>query len=318
MSALNPPLSLLMLAQAEPDARDVRKGAEKGSQKAKADGKDGQDAKDAKAAKESEKSADDKKAETGATEEEQAWYDGTAVGYLIEGGFFMWPILILGVLAAGVIIERYRSLKMLKTDSSKLRNDVLTLLHDDKPEDALETCERELGPVPAILGSGLRRFIVLRRLNYDPNRTEQQVVKTMEDYGVHVVAALERHLPILATVAAVAPMLGFLGTVQGMIEAFSEIEANIGEGNIVKMAAGGIKVALLTTCFGLIVGIPAFMSYNYFTSIINRFVLDVEESAAELIEAVTMKMTIEGGASDAESGQGAASAPSSTYASPDA
>ena len=266
-------------------------------------------------------------AETTTADEGPPWYEGTAVGYLIQGGFFMWPILILGVLSAGVIIERYRSLKMLKTDSSKLRNEVLDLLHNDNPEQALETCEQNQGPVPAILGSGLRRFIVLRRLNYDPNRTEQQVVKTMEDYGVHVVAALERHLPILATIAAVAPMLGFLGTVEGMIEAFTEIEANIGEGNIVKMAAGGIKVALLTTSFGLIVGIPAFMSYNYFTSVINRFVLDVEESAAELIEAVTMKITIEGGiagAPDAPAVPGAPDVPGgaapesdSTYASPD-
>ncbi len=88
-------------------------------------------------------------------------------------------------------------------------------------------------------------------------------------------------------------MLGFLGTVQGMIVAFTEIEEKIGTDNIVKLAAGGIQVALLTTCFGLIVGIPAFIAFNYFTSVINGFVLEVEESASELMENVTLQMALD-------------------------
>ena len=94
--------------------------------------------------------------------------------------------------------------------------------------------------------------------------------------------------------SSVAPMLGFLGTVQGMIVAFRNIVAmdESGGGNIIQAAASGIEVALLTTCFGLIVGIPAFMAFNYFSSVINNFVLDVEESAAELMEAVTLQMTL--------------------------
>lgn len=215
-----------------------------------------------------------------------------ALGLLREGGFFMWPILFMGVLALGVIIERYRSLKMLSTDANALRDKVLTLLREDRPEEALEVCNTEQGPVPAILGAGLRKFIVLRRLNYDPGKIEEQVVKAMEDYSVHIVAALERHLPVLATISSVAPMLGFLGTVQGMIVSFNDIVAQMGEKNIVEAAAGGISVALLTTCFGLIVGIPAFIGFNYFSSVINRFVLDVEESSTDLIEAVTLQMAI--------------------------
>jgi biopolymer transport protein ExbB len=121
------------------------------------------------------------------------------------------------------------------------------------------------------------------------------VIKSMENCGVHIVAALEKHLPILATIASVAPMLGFLGTVQGMIVAFGDIEANIGQQNIVVAAASGIRVALLTTAFGLIVGIPAYMAFNYFTGIINSFVLEVETSAAELIEVVTLRMTLNQG-----------------------
>lgn len=220
-----------------------------------------------------------------------------ALGYMIQGGLFMWPILALGILAAGVVIERFRSLKMLGTNSDTLRNDVRSLLETDRAEEALKLCDREQGPVPAILSAGLRKYVVLRRLNYDPAKVEEQVLKGMDDYTVHIVAALERHLPILATVSSVAPMLGFLGTVQGMVVSFADIEAGVragGGANIILLAAAGIKVSLLTTVLGLIVGIPAFMAYNYFTSVINRFVLDVEESASELIEAVTMRQSLEG------------------------
>ena len=214
------------------------------------------------------------------------------IGYLFQGGLFMWPILIMGIVAAGVIIERYRSLNMLAGDSNQLRTDVQALLEADRVRDAFELCNQQQGPVPAILATGLRKYLVLQTLDYEPAKIEEQVVKSMDDYSVHIVAALERHLPILATISSAAPMLGFLGTVQGMIVAFDDIVAKMGETNIVEAAAVGIKVSLMTTCFGLIVGIPAFVAFNYFTGIINRFVLDVEESASEMIETVTLQTAI--------------------------
>jgi len=216
-----------------------------------------------------------------------------AIGLLLEGGFFMWPLLILAIVGLAVVIERWRSLKMLDSDGEKLRQQVIDLLSDDKPEDALTLCEGERGPVAAMLSNGLRKYLVLKKLGHDQAQIEDQVVKSMENYGVHVVAALERHLPILATISSVAPMLGFLGTVQGMIVAFSDIVEKMGEVNIVEAAASGIQVALLTTCFGLIVGIPAYIFFNYFTSIINGFVLEVEGTAAELIEVVTVRLTLD-------------------------
>jgi biopolymer transport protein ExbB len=217
-----------------------------------------------------------------------------ALGYMIQGGIFMWPILILGILALGVIIERYRALLMINARNEALRRKVLEMLQEDRIEEALAACEREQGPVPAILGAGLRKYLILRKLNYDPGKIEEQVLKGMEDYSVHVVAALERHVPILATVSSAAPMLGFLGTVQGMVISFEEIAAKSGQGDIVQLAAAGIMVSLLTTVLGLIVGIPAFIAFNYFTSVINRFVLGVEETAAELIEAVTFQLAMSG------------------------
>jgi len=217
-----------------------------------------------------------------------------ALGLLLNGGLFMWPILLMGILAVGVIIERYRSLKMLNVDDDDVRAQVQQLLFDDNVSEALELCDQQAGPVPAVLSAGLRKYYVLRKLNYDAARTEEQVVKAMDDYSVHIVAGLERHLPVLATVSSAAPMLGFLGTVQGMIVAFQNIVDQMGETNIVEAAAAGIQVSLLTTCFGLIVGIPAFVGFNYFTSVINQFVLQVEQSATELIENVTIQLATAG------------------------
>ncbi|TWU26637.1 colicin uptake protein TolQ [Novipirellula galeiformis] len=222
----------------------------------------------------------------------QEFLNTPPLGYMFQGGIFMWPILLMGIIGAGVIIERYRSLNMLATDSTQLRSDVRTMLDEDQIQPAFDLCNAQQGPVPAILATGLRKYLVMQRLGHEPAKIEEQVVKSMDDYSVHIVAALERHLPILATISSAAPMLGFLGTVQGMIVAFDDIVLKMGETNIVEAAASGIKVSLMTTCFGLIVGIPAFVAFNYFTGVINRFVLDVEESATEMIEAVTLQNAI--------------------------
>ncbi|MFT7641629.1 MAG: biopolymer transport protein ExbB, partial [Pirellulaceae bacterium] len=242
--------------------------------------------------------AEEEAAEDEAPPEEGFWskvdeaFSEGAIGLLREGGFFMWPLLIMAIIAAGVIMERYRSLQMLTTDSSRIRREVASLLQANRVEEALEMCDSEQGPVPAILSAGLRKYLVLRRLNCEREKINEQVLKGMDDYSVHIVAALERHLPVLATISSVAPMVGFLGTVQGMIVAFKNIVDQMGETNIVEAAAAGIQVSLLTTCFGLIVGIPAFIAFNYFTSVINRVVLEVEESATELVENVAVEIAI--------------------------
>ena len=212
-----------------------------------------------------------------------------AMGLMINGGFFMWPILFMGILAAGVIIERWRTLSMISGDTRELRAHVLELLQADREEEALKICSHESGPSAAVLTAGLRKYVVLRKLNYDPAKIEEQVLKSMEDYGIHIVAALEKHLPILASVSSVAPMVGSVGTVWGMIILFQDIVAQMGQTNIIEAAAAGIQLKLLVTVWGLIVGIPAYVAFNYFTVVINRYVLNVEESATELVEAVTLR-----------------------------
>lgn len=261
---------------------------------AAAKGKPGEAQKGEESDKQGEK-AEDKPAEpTGAAKLFNELTQTGALGYMVKGGIFMWPLLALGIVAGGVIIERYRALLMLNTKDETLRKEVLKLLQADQIEEALQLVERHKGPVPAILGAGLRKYLIARRLGYDPAKIEEQVTKGMDEYSVHIVAAMEKHLPVLATVASAAPMLGFLGTVAGMVTAFAEIVATKGEKDIVEAAAGGIMVSLLTTVLGLIVGLPSYISFNYFTSTVNSFVLDVQESAAELIEAVTFQMAMAG------------------------
>ena len=228
----------------------------------------------------------------GSMEEGTAWWNTGVMWYMWYGGMFMWPILVMAIIALGVVIERYRSLRMLATDNEELRDRVLELLHADRVEEALELCNNARGPEAAILSVGLRKFLILRRLNYDPGKIEEQVAKAMDDYGVHIVAALEKHLPILATISSVAPMVGSVGTVVGMVILFRDIVAQFGTVNIVIAAAAGIQVKLIVTVWGLLVGIPAYVAFNYFTTLINRYVLQVEETASELFEAVTLRLTL--------------------------
>jgi biopolymer transport protein ExbB len=216
--------------------------------------------------------------------------DSGVMKYMIEGGIFMWPILVMAIIAVGVVIERFRSLRMLTIDASELRERVLELVQADRAEEALDLCNRSPGPVPAALAAGLRRYVMLRRIDADPSRIEEQTSKAMEDAGPHIAAVLEKNLPILGTISAIAPMVGSVGTVVGMVVLFQDIVAQYGAVNIVKAAAAGIQVKLLVTVWGLLVGIPAYVAYNYFTTVINRYLLHVEESATMLGEAVTVRL----------------------------
>jgi biopolymer transport protein ExbB len=213
-----------------------------------------------------------------------------ALGYMIDGGIFMWPILLLAIIGTGVVIERFRALRLVSIDSQALRSQVLDLLHQDRVEEAIALCAQARGPVAAILAVGLHRYELLRRLNYDAAKIEEQVVKAMEDYSVHISAALEKNLPVLSTVATVAPMLGSLGTVVGMVVLFQDVVDTFGMKNIILAAAAGIKLKLIVTVWGLMVGIPAYIFFNYFNTVVNQHILDAEETASQLIEALVLQL----------------------------
>ena len=206
---------------------------------------------------------------------------------LLNGGWFMMPLVACSVFTIAVILERRRSLKDATIDVGPFRADIESLLDGGRVDDAITRCEKTPGPVAAIIGVGLRRFLQMKRLRRGADVIEESVVKAMEDYSPHVVANLEKYIVILITVANIAPLFGFAGTVTGMINSFDAIAR---EGGMrPDVVADGIAEALITTAAGLLISIPALIAYNYYTARIERFVLDIQESATHLIEVLTMR-----------------------------
>jgi len=194
------------------------------------------------------------------------------IEYFTRGGIFMWPILFCLVGGVAIIIERFISLTLANVNTRKFLSKVDAALDKGGTKAAIEVCEKTKGPVAAIFHAGLLRA----------GRGIEHVEKAITNAGSIEMAFLERGLIWLSTFITIAPMLGFTGTVKGMIVAFDDIKrANDISPSIV---ASGISVALLTTLFGLVVAITLQIFYNYFISKIDRLVIDMEESSNELID----------------------------------
>lgn len=189
----------------------------------------------------------------------------------VKGGPFMHPLLLASIIGLVFIIERLWTLSRARTNVRRLMGRVIRALRESGVQGALEECERTRGPIAAILHSGLMRA------NHGPSAVE----KAIETSGTIEMSFLERGLVAIATVGNVAPLLGFLGTVSGMISAFAAIAA--AEQVSAKLVAKGIQEALLTTATGLIIAIPMNIMHNFFVSQIDRFITEMEESSAELI-----------------------------------
>lgn len=191
-----------------------------------------------------------------------------------EGGDFMWPILVAFILGLAVAFERVISLTRADINSRKFIVNVKRALDEGGIEAAEEVCAKTRGPVSAVFQAGLMRS----------GEGIDAVEKAVVSYGSIEMSFLERGLVWLSLFIVVAPMLGFLGTVVGMVEAFDAIES---AGDISpSLVAGGIKVALLTTVFGLIVGIILQFFYNYCVAKIDRIVVEMEEASVDLIDSL--------------------------------
>ena len=201
--------------------------------------------------------------------------------FMIKGGPIMWPILVCSVLAFGVLIERLLSLRREQIDTKSFMEQISKLLKRNKIMESLDFCDKTQGPIANILKAGI--------LKHDRPRNE--VREAIEDAAIHEVPKLEKNLPVLATLAHIAPLLGLLGTVTGMVNAFQVIENKASALNPVNPGdlAGGIWEALLTTVFGLCVAIPTFVVYNYLVSRVDGFVLDMERSATDLLNILGEK-----------------------------
>ena len=192
----------------------------------------------------------------------------------IQGGNFMWWLLAIAIVGLVFIIERMITLSRAKVNTRKLIGTVITTLRTEGVQAAAEECQKWRGPIAAILYSGLQKA----------DRGDEAVEKAIGTAGVIEMSFLERGLVWISSVTTVAPLVGFLGTVSGMINAFEAI-AQADQVNA-KLVASGISEALITTATGLTIAIPATLGYNYFVSAIDRFTIEMEEAAMELIEAL--------------------------------
>jgi biopolymer transport protein ExbB len=194
-----------------------------------------------------------------------------------DGGFMMWPLLVAAILGLAVIFWRLAVLSRARMVSKRVIKRVRAYLSDGQIDGAVEYCERSAGPAAAILLAGLKRV----------GKGREAVEKAIETAGALELAFLEKGLIVLSSVSTVAPLMGFLGTVIGMIQAFAAIEMH-GEVEATLVAAG-IKVALITTASGLAIAIPVSIGHNFFVTRIDDLILDMEESAAYLVESVEGK-----------------------------
>ena len=197
----------------------------------------------------------------------------TVKRYFIEGGAaFMASVLICLILGLALSIERIIYLNMATTNTKKLVEEIENSLNNGGVDAAKEVCRNTAGPVASIFHQGLDRS----------SGSYEEVAKAIEDYGSVEMSKLESGLSWISLFIALAPMLGFMGTVIGMISAFDDIaEANTINASIV---AGGIKIALITTVSGLIVAIILQVFYNYILSKIDSIVLDMEEASMDLVD----------------------------------
>jgi len=196
------------------------------------------------------------------------------VKLFLDGGPFMWPILILLIIGIAFSLERFWTLTRASVNTRKFLNRIRTALEEGGIEGAAQECEKTPGPVASIFHAGLSRA----------NKGIEHVEKAITNAGTLEMAFLERGMVVLSSVIVLAPMLGFTGTVSGMVGAFD----NIKKANDISPAivAGGISEALLTTLFGLIVAMIIQVFNNFFVSRIDKLIIDMEESSVELIDTL--------------------------------
>lgn len=192
-----------------------------------------------------------------------------------RGGIMMYPLLVASLIALAFIIERAMALrkkKILIPEIISVVNNFSTLKDIDL---ATTICEKYDGPLPNIIRIGLN--------NHDKIHTE--IRELLEEEGRQEIRKLEKGLTVLETIAAIAPLMGLLGTVLGMIQVFAVIkEQGIGQ---TAALSGGISEALLTTVTGLFIGIPVLIAFNYFTNKAENLVLDIEKYANLMIQKIS-------------------------------
>ena len=201
---------------------------------------------------------------------------------LILGGWVMIPLLLLSVLTLYLFIERMVTIRQAASNPEAITDRVRDFVRNGDVDGAIAYCERKDVPITRILKQGLERL----------GRPISEIQDAVQAAGKHETFELEQRTNLLASVAGIAPMLGFFGTVLGMIRAFQEIQ-NL-QGNVnPSVLAGGIWEALVTTATGLLVGILALFAYNFLIGRIRRITNDMERSATDFIDLLQEPVSTE-------------------------
>jgi biopolymer transport protein ExbB len=193
----------------------------------------------------------------------------------VKGGIIMIPLAVLSILGVAVTIEKFINLRFSRVIQREIVNCIESIREPGDIPMSIKLCERYSSPFAAIIRSGLEAF----------GAPVHEVRQIMEDTGRREVKRLERYLVVLETVAAASPLLGLLGTVLGMIKVFSVISiAGVGQAGLL---SGGIAEALITTAFGLSIGIPALIAYNFLDSRVDNLVIKIDSYAHFLLKRLS-------------------------------
>ncbi len=191
-----------------------------------------------------------------------------------DGGWVMWPILIVLIYGLAYIIWKFISLMYAKININDFLNKLLPLIKEKKFKEATELAKTTRGPVAAVVYAGLLKA----------DRGIDAVEKSMENAAMIEMSYLEKGFVEMSSAITLAPMLGFFGTVAGMIEAFRNIAAQ--ESVDAKVVAEGIMIALITTLAGLAIAIPVQFLYNIFTTMVDGLVIDMQRASEKVTEAL--------------------------------
>jgi biopolymer transport protein ExbB len=190
-----------------------------------------------------------------------------------KGGWVMIPIVILSVVAVYIFFERYFAIKKAEKVDLNFMNRIKDYIHDDKLDSAISLCQNSENPVAKMIEKGISRI----------GRPLNDISAAIENVGKLEIYKLEKGLPTLATVAGAAPMIGFLGTVMGMIRAFYDM-SNAGANIDVSLLSNGIYTAMITTMAGLMVGIIAYLAYNALVAKVEKVVFRLEANTTEFMD----------------------------------
>ncbi len=190
-----------------------------------------------------------------------------------KGGWVMFPIILLSVIAVYIFFERFWAIKRAAEIDTNFMNRIRDYFHENKVENALTLCQSYNNPTARMIEKGIQRI----------GRPLADINEAIENTGKLEIYKLERGLPTLATVAGGAPMIGFLGTVMGMIRAFYDMSM-AGNNIDVSLLSSGIYTALVTTVAGLIVGIVAYFAYNILVARVEKVVNKLEANSTEFLD----------------------------------